>query len=65
MDEQRIDPEYIGQLVTEVIEWCMSSSPDWFDDTFVHSVYMQFQERGTLTPRQVESLEKIADKFIS
>ena len=57
------DAEYVGDLVKTVIEWCMSDAPDWFDDSFVHSLYMQHDEGRKLSVRQVEALENISKKF--
>lgn len=53
----------VEALVTKVIEWCMNSMPQGFDDSFVHSLYIQHFEGKKLSPRQVQALENICAKF--
>lgn len=61
-----VDSEYAEDLITTVINWCMSDEkPSWFNDEFVKSVYDQWNERGTITERQALALENIVDKFIN
>lgn len=61
-----VDYEYAEELVTTVIEWCMSDKkPQWFNDEFIKSVYDQWSERGTITERQAQALENIVEKFIN
>lgn len=55
--------EKTQELLTTVIEWCMNDAPDWFDDSFVHAMYIRFEEVGHLTPAQVKALKNIATKF--
>lgn len=50
-------------LVTKVIEWCHKSAPDFFDDSYVHSLYIQLENRGYLTDAQINALKNIASRF--
>lgn len=57
------DDDYVEELLTQVIEWTQSDAPDWFDDSFVHQMYINNMEGRSLTPGQVKGLENIRDKF--
>jgi len=60
---EEVDQSYAEEVLTTVIEWCMSCKPDWFDDGFVQSLYDQSVLGRKLSPRQVAALENIIDKF--
>lgn len=53
----------VEQLLEKVITWCKESAPPWFDDSFVHAMYIQYFERGSITPNQLRAIENIASKF--
>lgn len=61
--EQSHTQHHLDHLLTTVIDWCHHDAPDWFDDAFVHSLYIQHFEGKELSPRQVAALENIALKF--
>jgi len=50
-------------FLEKVINWSKHKAPDTFDDSFIHSVYMQFHDRDFISPRQVEALINVAIKF--
>jgi len=55
---------HVEHLLNTVITWCRDEAPNWFDDSMVHSFYIQFHESvKPLTDRQVAALENIARKF--
>lgn len=53
----------VKELLQRVIEWCKDCAPDWFDDSFVHAMYIRYHERGSLTPNQLNAIRNIALKF--
>ena len=56
--------QLVDELVKRVIEWCMNSAPAWFDDSFVHQLYIQNMEGiRPLSDRQIAALQNIASKF--
>lgn len=50
-------------FLEKVIKWSKHDAPETFDDSFIHSVYMQFHDRDFISPRQVEALINVAIKF--
>lgn len=54
---------HLDHLLTTVIDWCHKDAPPNFDDSFVHSLYIQHFEGKELSPRQVAALENIRSKF--
>jgi hypothetical protein len=51
------DPDTIQQWIDDVSNYSMDLTP-WEED-FIDSIAEQFEERGTLTDRQIEILERI------
>lgn len=52
-----------SHFLKRMIEWAYCEAPTNFDDSFVHSVYMQFHEKGRVSTPQVNALINIAIKF--
>ena len=50
-----------SDLIERILEW--AEDHPWFDTGFVESLQSQLEERGTLSPRQIEGLENIASRF--
>lgn len=63
MTNEYADQHYAEEILLSVVDWVMSDAPSWFDDSFVKSVHEQYEQGRKLSPRQVEALENIAEKF--
>ncbi|MES2354402.1 MAG: hypothetical protein V4568_08350 [Pseudomonadota bacterium] len=62
--EEAAEKHHVDHLLTTIIEWCKNEAPDFFDDSFVHQLYIQHYEGvRDLSPRQIAALENIACKF--
>lgn len=48
-------------LIERVLDW--AGDHDWFDASFVENLQESLEKWARLTPRQLEALEKIVDKF--
>lgn len=46
-----------------VMEWAVEGAPDWFDDTWVNKIYIDYTNNGYLTESQAKGLQNIIDKF--
>jgi hypothetical protein len=56
--------DQVGILLHKVLTWSKNKAPDWFDDSFLHSMLIRHNEHiGGLTERQVEAVKRIAQKF--
>ena len=49
--------------IKAVLAWAETDSPESFDSSFVESLSEQYEERGSISPRQAMALDNIIDKF--
>lgn len=43
--------------------WAETAAPESFDSSFVESLAEQYEDRGSISPRQEQALDNIIDKF--
>lgn len=59
------DPEQIAleSLLVRLMEWSKDKAPAYFDESWIHEMYIRYHEGRGLTPRQVNGLKNISTKF--
>jgi DNA polymerase III epsilon subunit-like protein len=55
------EARHAGVLIERVLDW--AADGDWFDTSFVENLKESLEKWGRLTPRQLEALENIIDRF--
>jgi len=61
--DQLADPEGLQVLLERTMQWTKDEAPENFDESFIHKLYMWFQEGRGLSDKQVKALVNIVKGF--